>query len=432
MDNHRHNSLLNDSELNTYKNDTMKLSVAYTFEKGLIKKLSQFKEIHELYGKLNSDCIGGGRSSYTLRKTSYRDLQHAVNTCKKYKISFNYLLNGATLGGLEQTRQGHKTIRKMLDLLTQLGVTSITAASPMLVKLIKKQYPHFKIRVSAFAVINSPLKAKQWADIGADTLCISAISCNRNFSLLESIRRAVSIELQLIVNATCLIDCAYELTHMNLLSDSSRKGHRLGGMCLDYCVLNCTLQRIRNSEHYIKATWIRPEDIYLYENMGYQSFKIVERSCPGDLLVKRVKAYVDRRFDGNLYEIAGPIAQIKKEQKTPLFQRIRMTLIMMKPWLIKVNSLRRMKNFAQLLIPHDFSKENTHVYIDNRKLDGFLEEFRKLNCENRHCHRCDFCRQWAEKTVTIDTNKQRELLAMAESLERDVHSSSLWIGSRKG
>jgi len=46
----------------------MKLSVACTFEPGLIGRVTAAPEVYEVYGKLQSDCIGGGRSSYTLRK----------------------------------------------------------------------------------------------------------------------------------------------------------------------------------------------------------------------------------------------------------------------------------------------------------------------------------------------------------------------------
>ena len=40
----------------------MELSVAYTFEPGIIARLAQFPLVKELYGKLDRDCIGGGQS----------------------------------------------------------------------------------------------------------------------------------------------------------------------------------------------------------------------------------------------------------------------------------------------------------------------------------------------------------------------------------
>ena len=83
----------------------MKLSVAYTFDPGLMAKLSKYPEVYEVFGKLTRDIIGGGRSSYTLRKINESAIRKTVHEAHKYNIKFNYLLNGATLNGIEQTRK---------------------------------------------------------------------------------------------------------------------------------------------------------------------------------------------------------------------------------------------------------------------------------------------------------------------------------------
>ncbi|MBN1578858.1 MAG: hypothetical protein JW913_20020 [Chitinispirillaceae bacterium] len=44
----------------------MKLSVAHTFDPELIPRLSHIPAVKEMYGKLDGDVIGGGRSG-TLR-----------------------------------------------------------------------------------------------------------------------------------------------------------------------------------------------------------------------------------------------------------------------------------------------------------------------------------------------------------------------------
>lgn len=148
----------------------MKLSVACTFEPGLLKRLAAFPEVYEVYGKCNNDPIGGGRSNYTLRHVSRLQLGKTVKEAHGLNIGFNYLVNGATLGGLEQTRAGQWRIRALLDYIDGAGVDAVTIASPYLLNLVKKRHPRLKTRVSVFAVIDSPLKAKAWQDMGADTL----------------------------------------------------------------------------------------------------------------------------------------------------------------------------------------------------------------------------------------------------------------------
>jgi collagenase-like PrtC family protease len=405
----------------------MKLSVAYTFEPGLLARLAAFPEVYEVYGKLRNDPVGGGRSNYTLRHVSRATLEKTINEAHAHTIEFNYLINGATLGGLEQTRSGQRKIRALLDYLDAIGVNAVTISSPYLLKLVKKRYPRFKTRVSVFAVVDSPLKAKSWEDMGADTLCISSIACNRDFKKLAAIRNAVACDLQLIANANCLLSCAYELTHMDLLTRSSRAGDRLGGFCLDYCILHCSMARLADPLHLLRSVWIRPEDLTLYEGIGYTNFKIVERSCPGDLLVKRVKAYADRSFDGNLLELVGQVAQIKKEQGAGKIARLRMMLPFLKPHFARVSSLLKLKRYGEKIILHDYSREKAPVYIDNKSLNGFLDGMKNRACgATADCKACGYCSAWAEKVVTIDERYRDETLALGKELEQGLYSGEVW------
>jgi collagenase-like PrtC family protease len=404
----------------------MELSVAYNFDSGLIEKLAVFPSVKEIYGKLHQDLFGGGRSSYTLRSVSHKRLREAIASSNDHGIVFNYLLNGASLDGSEQTRSGQKKIRAFIAKLCSWGVGSVTVASPLLLRIIKKEFPQLKVRVSAFAVIDSPEKASQWAEMGADTLCISAIGVNRDINKLKSIRKAVACSLQLIVNASCLPRCAWELTHMNLLTNSSRSGHKLGGFCLDYCFFHCARKRLGDSSLYLRGVWIRPEDLSFYENLGYTSFKIVERSSPSQLLLTRVKAYSERSFDGNLMELVAPVAQIKPQLSPSLFQYIQMILKMSKLQYVKIKSLLKIKKFAELIMLHDFNKHTCPVYIDNKKLDGFLNEITKhtdCTCGNP---RCAICASWAPKAIEIDEQYRKQVLAMAQEIDESIIDGTLW------
>lgn len=404
----------------------MNLSVAYTFEPGLIEKLGKFPEVKEIYGKLTKDLIGGGRSSYTLRHASLKVLKKAVEKAHSHSIAFNYLINGAALDGTEQTRQGRNRIRNFLSMLKGIGIDALTVASPFLLKVIKKEFPGFKVRVSAFACIDSPYKAKQWEEMGADTICISAIACNKNFALLDSLRKSVRCDLQLIVNASCIQHCAHELTHMNLLTQSSRNTHKLKGFCFDYCFLHCSYKKLLDPSLYIRSIWIRPEDLIVYEKIGFNNFKIVERSSPGDLLVKRVKAYAERNFDGNLMELVGPVAQIKKELKPSRMQYLKMLMTMVKPWYIKISSMISMKKYIEEVMIHDFSYEKSPLYIDNKKLDGFIDGLLKKNCSLDDCESCSYCTSWFKKAVRIEESFRIKALRMADSLETGLADGSLW------
>jgi hypothetical protein len=168
----------------------------------------------------------------------------------------------------------------------------------------------------------------------------------------------------------------------------------------------------------------------VYEKLGFDSFKIVERSCPSDILVKRVAAYAQRSFDGNLLEIAGPVAQIKREQHAGLSQRLRTVSIMFKPWYVKVSALVAMKRYADKVILHSYGRDRAPVFIDNKALAGFIEGLRLHDCAIDKCERCGYCREWAEKAVFVDGAYRAEVLDLAGKLDEGLISSTHWLRPR--
>jgi hypothetical protein len=214
---------------------------------------------------------------------------------------------------------------------------------------------------------------------------------------------------------------------MNMLSQSSRKGDRLKGFCVDYCILHCSAARLSNPVNLIRGIWIRPEDLPIYENLGYHNFKIVERSCPGDLLVKRVQAYAGRWFEGNLLELVGQVAQIKKEQGATLGMRLGMLRRFFKPTFVRMSSVLKLKHYAEQIIMHDFSASSAPVYIDNRSLDGFLEKFASKECDQTNCESCGLCLEWEKKAIRIDEAYRKDVLSRASDLESGLYTGAHWF-----
>lgn len=405
----------------------MRLSVAYTSDLSLIPQLATIPQVKEVYGKLSSDIIGGGRASYMIKNVNFSMLTQAVNEAKKHRIKFNYLLNAANLNGFEQTRAGQRKLRMFLDKLSNIGIEHVTVSIPYLLYIIKSQYPQFKVRVGVFARIASARSARWWENMGADTLCISAISCNRRLDILKEIRESVQCDLQLIVNGCCLQDCPYELSHMNLLTHSSRKGSTMSRFSFDYCFLHCTVQRFRDPSFFLKSIWIRPEDCNLYESIGYDNFKIIDRGCTPQLLLKRARAYADRSFNGNLLELIGPSARIYGYGDYCGFGQLLKLISFAKPWKIRLKSVFALKKFAEETVLVDYSNEkNCPVYIENKLLDGFLESVLQKNCKPRECENCPACRKWMDRAVKVNKGIIKESFNRMELLVDAMNSGTLF------
>ncbi|MBI5186008.1 MAG: U32 family peptidase, partial [Nitrospinae bacterium] len=240
----------------------MKLSVACNFDPQLVTALKEFP-VYELYGKMTSDVTGGGRASFTLPDVGRKKLRDYVKLVHEAGIEFNYLLNASCLENVEFTRTGQKDIRRLLDWLAGMKVDSVTLNHPLLLKMIKKGYS-FKTRIGVFAAVNTVQKARFWEEEGADCICLEDIAVNRDFKLLSRMRESVKCDLQLLANNSCFYSCWMSNTHMNMLSHASQSKHKNKGFYLDYCIMRCSREKLKNPINYIRASWIRPEDLSHY------------------------------------------------------------------------------------------------------------------------------------------------------------------------
>ncbi len=406
----------------------MKFSVACNFDDALLDGLKPYP-VYEIYGKLTTDHFGGGRPSFYLPSVNESKLKSYVEKYHGQHIAFNYLLNASTMGNMEFTRQGQRKIAEMFEWLEAMGVDSVTVATPFFLKLIKARYPRIKVRISSHRYTDDPRKIRFWADEGADYIVISEVGIYREFKVLEAMRKAAGdrVELQLIVNNWCRQDCAIAGIHAVSLNNASQKGSR--GFPLDYCSIFCNHIRLLDPVNYVRANWIRPEDLHYYEDLGYENFKIVERNTPTRILVERVKAYHNRRHEGNLLELfqnyAYPYEKFAESEKESYSMR-RLLKYFVKP--TAVNLLKFMKvikfgKMAGVLYP---LRGPNPVFIDNRKLDGFIEFFRTNSCAARDCDECRYCHQWADKAVAIDPLWKTGMMEVYDGLLGDLHSGAFW------
>jgi len=406
----------------------MQFSVATNFDDALIEGLKDYP-VREVYGKLPRDAVGGGRSSYMLAPLSKRRLAEHVHRVKASGMRFNYLLNAACMDNKEITRQGQRQIRKLLDWICEIGAEAVTVANPLLLKLIKQHYAQLYVRISVFAAIDHLRKAKFWEALGADELCLDSLTVNRDFEALRSLRGALSCDLELLANNNCLMSCPMSQTHMNLLAMSSQAGHKSGGFVVDYCMLECSKMKLQDPVNYIRSDWIRPEDLHIYEAMGYDRFKLVERNLPTSVMLRRVKAYATRHFEGNLLDLIQPYG-FKDKQRFNAHRWLHRFSFLFRPR--KINPLK-LRTFFELCKKKGMlsSIDEAPVIIDNRKLDGFLDRWIKQNCREVDCEQCRYCHDYADRAVRIHAPYRQDCLSLHDHIDQNIVSGNLWSYGRK-
>jgi len=411
----------------------MRLSVACNFDPDLIEGLKPYP-VYEVYGKVTTDYYGGGRPSFYLPEVDEVGVADYVRRCHAAGVEFNYLLNASCMSNLEFTREGQHKLRTTLDWLSDIGVDSITVANLFFLKTIKKSYPQFKVRMSAHRYTDNPRKVRFWQEEGADCVVVSEVNIYREFKILRAIREAAThCDLSLIVNNSCRQDCAIAANHATGLNHASQIGAK--GFPLDYSFVFCQHLKLTQPVNFLRANWIRPEDLKLYEEMGYDNFKIVERNSPTKALIQRTRAYADRTFDGNLMDLVqcyGYDDSLYSDKERDSYSIRRMLRYFIRPRavnLVKFLKVVQMGNAMSLLYPRT---GKAGVFVDNKKLDGFIDRFTKTSCQAMDCEKCQYCHRWAEKHVQIDPEYYSTVKSVLEDLLDEMYTGRFWTSYVRG
>jgi len=373
----------------------MRLLAPTNWDEGLIAPLSKMGPDIQIYGVLPTTMVGsGGSGSYIPEMTKER-AQDYIKLAHSAGLAFDYLLNAPSMSNMEWDDNTHRELLKHLEWLSSVGVDSITVAIPYLIELIKKQFSHFNVRASTISKVNSVARAQLLESLGVDSITVDA-HINRDFKLLKAIRKAVKCEISVLMNNLCLFQCPYEYYHYSTLGHSSQSYNVLNGFPMDYCVLRCTIDRLTDTSQIIKARWIRPEDIHVYEEIGIDTFKISSRSMPTESILRAAAAYLSRQYQGNLYDILHALNPTVK-RASPGSSSIQVSTIGSPP----------------------------KIYIDNQALDGFIEFFKRQDCLSE-CEHCDYCRKIADKVIKLDRREVDGYVAELKDFLNDLTSSRIF------
>lgn len=388
----------------------MKYSIGTNFDPGLIeviKRNDPEKKIKSVFGKLQKDIFGGGRSSYVLPKVSWRQLREHIEECHKANLDFNYLINPQCYGSKEMDGKYNKELDRYVEDLMEIGVDAVTINSPYLTEKLKKKYPKLKITIGLYAYVESLQRVKYWEELGADELTLGD-NFIRDFELLEKTLYHVKntkTEVRLIGNNICLHDCPYGISHGNAQSHASEKGDDSSNFSVDFCMMKCTFMRINDPTQFVSSAWIRPEDIRIYdelcEKVGVETFsiKLLDRTRTTDYLENVIRAYVGERFEGNLLDIMN-LPSTKGLESVDVKGAVKEAL----KGRYNVKGIMKYKDIFDI----------PDIHVDNRALDGFIDYFVNHGkpCDAKICetyqdeetlpYMCNYCKTWAKKSVSMD------------------------------
>lgn len=386
----------------------MKLAVATNWDKALIEQLSEYKA-DTVFGVMDKTPVGGGRPSFLLAKVNREHVEDYVKRVHSVGMRFDYLLNAPCMNNMEYNRKSHRELIDHIAWLNSIDVDGVVVSIPLIMEIVKEQFPGMEVRVSVISHVNSVQRAQLFEELGADSITLD-FNINRNFKLIRKIREAVKCKLVTIVNDGCLYQCPFRYYHYNIIGHASQTMNPLKGFYIDYCIIRCTMKRFSNPAELMKGRWIRPEDIHLYEELGIDSFKISGRRMSTKWLTNAVRAYNLRKYEGNLAELLN-ISQlgVDPDMHSPQYQAF-----LSKAEHIKAEKLMQIGQLYPV-----------KPYIDNNKLDGFIDFFKKQDCLSG-CGDCDYCQEWADKVVRIDKQDATRYISVVSTLLKDLKTSKIF------
>lgn len=373
----------------------MRLFVPANWDRELVSHLSRIKADIEVYGVLPTSMMGSGGSGPNIPQMTLEQAEEFIRLAHSAGLPFNYLLNAPCMNNMEWDKATHEALREHVAWLCDVGVEGVIIAIPYLLELVKCQFPQLRLEVSTISHVNSVARAQFFESLGADAIMLDS-NINRDFKLLEAIRKAVKCELGILTNTSCLYQCPYEYYHNNTLGHASQTHNKLGGWYMDYCVLHCSMSNFSDLSQLIKARWIRPEDVHIYEELGIDFFKVGGRAMSTEWIINATEAYAALSYPGNLHDILNNFSP-------------------------KTRCVADNLSDTQISIIASPPKVN----IDNQALDGFIDFFRKQDCLSE-CGRCQYCQEIANRVVKVDRGEVDEYISVLKKLLDDLAHSNIF------
>ncbi|TCL57635.1 collagenase-like PrtC family protease [Kineothrix alysoides] len=336
-------------------------------------------KIYELYGSLKSSYLGAGHSSAAIRGDYLKreDVERYVKKVHENGLEFNYTINASCLGNLEFNPR-YKA--KMLDELEWICSFSdtVTVAVPYLIELVKEiSRNRVRIALSTIVGVDSIGKAKRFEELGVDRIVLN-INLNRMPKVVNSIRNHTKIDLEILVNDSCLKDCPYRYYHYN--SGSHASVHKKA-FYLDYCIYNCLNKRLLHVDEILKSPWLRPEDCSNYEGI-IDYMKIGGREKGLDWIIRAAVAYSRGTYNENILDLLTIISPESHELGELMFN----------------NKLK--------------------FISDNERIEKFFNRFFKDGYECQDCTKCNYCKNHFREIVYYDDKALVDYRAKFEVLGR--------------
>jgi len=285
----------------------MQFSVGYQFTDGQFFSeiiLKHKQNISELYFPWIN--ISDGRGLSISDKEDQKLMEDELEIIHDHGVKLNLLLNSNCYGEKSVSNELKKEIVGIIEyLLSNIGLETITTTSLFVAAVVKKEFPKLELRAS----VNMNIQTIEGMEYIKDYFDSFYIGRENNRDIIKVKETAFwchdnDKKVYILANSGCLRNCSAHIFHNNLVSHeygiSARKDKIMNfyGICWKYIKGSNSIKSLIE-----KTTWIRPEDISLYENI-VDGIKLATRTNRDP--EKVITSYINQKFSGNILSLCEP------------------------------------------------------------------------------------------------------------------------------
>ena len=286
------------------------------FQEACAKYLPRIREVFFAWPGVLS-CRPAPEFTPEVREQLLADLKWA----RANGIELDTLFNCNCYGDLAISQELSDFVSRVLREMDDEGLfpETVTTTSPFIATVLRKNFPKVKIRWSVNQRVHGSVGFECVEEL-FDSFYVSR-EHQRDLLYLQDMSRwahkhGKTVGMQ--VNSGCLRQCPFQTFHDNLHGHDRIAQSKIGE-AFDFSVFRCKTNYERgNYEDFIRATWLRPEDMIRYEPY-VDIVKLATRRHP--FPVKVLDAYARNSYNGNLAELMDPVHSFPKGFDNASFSR---------------------------------------------------------------------------------------------------------------
>jgi len=227
-----------------------------------------------------------------------------VALCRERGVRSNLLMNLASLY--------FEDLERAAAYARDLGVDAVTVADPYAVTAVRDALPGVEVQLSVNLLLDSFVKVERMLRLGVGTINVAG-KMNRDIAGLRRLRalkdRYPGFRVKLLATYICHYDCPFWAAHATLSVHREHGAPRAGGCFGEAIDIDACAVPAEDLMDLVRRPFIRPEDLAYYEREGgVDVFKLAFRDDSSETLRKVFRAYFDRSWPADLFEIVplGP------------------------------------------------------------------------------------------------------------------------------